>query len=111
LPFSPLVLQREGKRLVVRLLKGMNAEQLLLLVEEQAELQPAMLASLGLTKRESEILYWVMRGKTNIQISEILGVSPLTVRLRLEHIFKKLGVASRTAATMRVLERLEILKC
>lgn len=110
-PRAPLVLQREGKRLVVRLLKGMGAEQLLLLLEEQTKLQPAMLAPLGLTKRESEILYWVMREKTNIEIGAILGISPLTVRLRLEHIFKKLGVASRTAAAMRVLERLEILKC
>jgi DNA-binding CsgD family transcriptional regulator len=110
LPVSPLVLQREGKRLVVRLLSGGSAEQLLLLLEEQTELQPAMLAPLGLTKRESEILYWVMRGKTNVQISEILGLSPLTVRLRLEHIFKKLEVTSRLAATTCALERLGMLK-
>jgi DNA-binding CsgD family transcriptional regulator len=88
----------------------MSAEQLLLLLEEQTELQPAMLAPLGLTKRESEILYWVMHEKTNIQIGAILGVSPLTVRLRLEHIFKKLGVTSRLAATMHALERLGMLR-
>jgi DNA-binding NarL/FixJ family response regulator len=51
-----------------------------------------------LTVRESEVLLWVGRGKTNRDIAEILGMSPRTVNKHLEHIFAKLGVETRTAA-------------
>ncbi|MDB5815629.1 MAG: DNA-binding response regulator [Rhodocyclales bacterium] len=51
-----------------------------------------------LTARESEVLLWVSRGKTNRDIADILGMSPRTVNKHLEHIFEKLGVETRTAA-------------
>ncbi len=51
-----------------------------------------------LTGRESEVLLWVARGKTNRDIAEILGMSPRTVNKHLEHVFEKLGVETRTAA-------------
>lgn len=51
-----------------------------------------------LTDRETEVLLWVARGKTNRDIGEILGMSPRTVNKHLEHIFEKLGVETRTAA-------------
>jgi len=51
-----------------------------------------------LTGRESEVLLWVARGKTNRDIADILGMSPRTVNKHLEHIFEKLGVETRTAA-------------
>lgn len=51
-----------------------------------------------LTARESEVLLWVARGKTNRDIADILGMSPRTVNKHLEHIFEKLGVETRTAA-------------
>jgi DNA-binding CsgD family transcriptional regulator len=52
----------------------------------------------GLTKRESEVLYWVSMGKTNGEVSEIIGARPLTVKKHLEHIYDKLGVPNRMAA-------------
>lgn len=51
-----------------------------------------------LTERESEVLLWVARGKTNRDIGDILGLSPRTINKHLEHIFEKLGVETRTAA-------------
>lgn len=60
-----------------------------------------------LTARESEVLSWVARGKTNRDIAEILGMSPRTVNKHLEHIFEKLGVETRTAAA-NVAQRLGI---
>lgn len=59
--------------------------------------------SLGLTRREVEVLAWVTNGKTNIEIGLILGRSPKTVQKHLEHIFEKLGVATRTAAAVRAI--------
>lgn len=52
----------------------------------------------ALTARESEVLSWVARGKTNRDIADILGMSPRTVNKHLEHVFEKLGVETRTAA-------------
>jgi len=55
----------------------------------------------GLTNRETEILGWVARGKTNQEIAAVLIVSPHTVRKHLEHVYEKLRVNSRTAAVAR----------
>ena len=51
-----------------------------------------------LTARESQVLYWVSMGKTNEEVSEIVGAKPLTIKKHLEHIYDKLGVPNRTAA-------------
>ena len=52
-----------------------------------------------LTPREAEVLSWLAKGKTNRDIADILGMSPRTVNKHLEHIFEKLGVETRSAAT------------
>ena len=49
--------------------------------------------------REVEVLRWVACGKTNRDIGDILGLSPRTVNKHLEHVYVKLGVETRTAAT------------
>ena len=51
-----------------------------------------------LTRREIEVVLQVEQGKTNEETAAALGISPLTVRTHLEHIFEKLRVPSRTAA-------------
>ncbi|WP_016834170.1 response regulator transcription factor [Herbaspirillum lusitanum] len=53
-----------------------------------------------LTPRESDVLAWLGKGKTNRDIAEILGMSPRTVNKHLEHIFVKLGVETRSAAAV-----------
>ena len=63
-------------------------------------------ANSGLSKRESEVLNWVAQGKTNRKIGSILQISPRTVSKHLEHIFGKLGVESRTAAMVYLLQKL-----
>ena len=55
----------------------------------------------GLTGRETEILAWVARGKTNREIAALLVVSPHTIRKHLEHAYAKLRVHTRTAAVAR----------
>ena len=56
------------------------------------------LHKIALTPRETEVLSWLAKGKTNRDIGDILGMSPRTVNKHLEHIFEKLGVETRTAA-------------
>jgi DNA-binding CsgD family transcriptional regulator len=54
-----------------------------------------------LTDREREVLMLVREGKTNSQIAHELWIAHGTVRKHLEHIYRKLGVQSRTAAVAR----------
>ena len=61
--------------------------------------------ALGLSFRETEILMWISRGKTNKEIAAIVGSSSRTISKHLEHIFEKLGVTSRAAAVSAVLQR------
>ncbi|MGY2284659.1 response regulator [Pseudomonas gingeri] len=60
-------------------------------------------ARFQLTGREVEVLRWVACGKTNRDIGTILDLSPRTVNKHLEHVYIKLGVETRTAATSVVL--------
>ena len=53
---------------------------------------------LRLTGRESEVLLWISYGKSNADISDVLGISPRTVQKHLERIYEKLGVEARSAA-------------
>ena len=85
---------------------GANAEWLLVLREDsEAALMESLLRAFPLTAREAEVLYWVIQGKTNRDIGEILSLSPRTVHKHLEHVFEKLGVETRTAAAALALQR------
>jgi len=66
----------------------------------------APLLKLDLTPRVAEVLLWVAQGKTNGDIATILGISESTVKKHLLEIFGKLGVETRSAATLRALEAL-----
>lgn len=48
-----------------------------------------------LTKREREIIKWVMHGKTNKEIAAELTISEKTVKSHVHSIFSKLGVSRR----------------
>jgi DNA-binding CsgD family transcriptional regulator len=84
---------------------------IILLREESDEAQiQALLTVFKLTMRESEVLYWATKGKTNRDIGDILGTSPRTVNKHLEHVFVKLGVETRTAAASLVTSKVRIMK-
>jgi len=59
---------------------------------------------LGLTPRVAETLLWLAQGKTNGEIAMILGNSESTVKKHVLEIFDRLGVETRTAASLRALE-------
>ncbi|MDB5779555.1 MAG: two component transcriptional regulator, LuxR family [Polaromonas sp.] len=66
----------------------------------------ALSLSFKLTAREAEVLYWVVKGKVNRDIGDILGASPATVKKHLERVYSKLGVETRTAAAGRAMNRI-----
>ncbi|MDN8618835.1 response regulator transcription factor [Variovorax ginsengisoli] len=89
-----------GIRLSVRNLGTATLGETMLLLSLQRD-EPghsARLAEAALTPRETEVLSWLAKGKTNRDIGDILGTSPRTVNKHLEHIFEKLGVETRAAA-------------
>jgi len=71
-----------------------------------AKIIESMSLSFKLTAREAEVLYWVVKGKINRDIADILGASPATVKKHLERIHAKLGVETRTAAAAMALGRM-----
>ncbi len=58
----------------------------------------------GLTGRELEVLRLVASGKSNREIASELVISEHTVARHVQNIFRKLGVASRTAASAYAFE-------
>lgn len=58
----------------------------------------------GLSPREVTILNWMKNGKTNWEISKIIGVSERTVRFHIENLFGKLEVTSRSQAVATAIE-------
>ena len=59
----------------------------------------------SLSGRETEILTWVARGRTNAEIGRELFISEATVKTHLLRAFGKLGVSGRTAAVTTAIER------
>lgn len=54
--------------------------------------------------KEKEIIYWLIIGKQNNEIAQILGKSINTVRNQVQQIFIKVGASNRQAALTRLQE-------
>lgn len=61
--------------------------------------------SVNLSPRQREVLESVMRGLSNADIAQQLGISPSAVKLYLSTVFEKLGAASRAEAVAIALKR------
>jgi len=90
---------------VRKLLKGVQSLYLLLLTEEQVLSLLTALELLGLSRREAEVLFWIIQGRGNKAIALQLSIHVSTVRKHLENIYRKLDVQSRTEAIALALEK------
>ncbi|MES3025076.1 MAG: response regulator transcription factor [Pseudomonadota bacterium] len=96
------------RRLVFTVADARDAQQWTIVLREESDAAQVerLIALLRLTQREAEVLNWVIKGKTNRDIGDILGMSPRTVNKHLEHVFAKLSVETRGAAAAHATSRL-----
>jgi len=99
---SRFVVDQSGRRLFVQLLFR-ETDSFCLLLERSSRISATMGAHRALTRRQTEVLIWVARGKTNAEIAKILSLKPKTIGKYLERIYPKLGVENRTAAASFIL--------
>ncbi len=113
-----LTLENGPRRLTFRLhqcvgdeVNGEGGDWLIVMQEtSDASVLAGLATAFGLTAREAEVLYWVVKGKINRDIGDILGASPATVKKHLERIYAKLGVETRTAAAAMAINRVPLLQ-
>lgn len=97
---QPLVNVVGARQLVVRYIPASAERSEALVVDErQPSREVSELRRLGLTPREAEILLRVTHGEPTGGLARDLGVTPGTLNKHLQHIYRKLGVTGRTAAT------------
>lgn len=64
--------------------------------------RPLSVEGIDLTARESEILRMLRAGQSTLEISDVLSLSPITVRRHISAAVAKLGVADRHAAVRAI---------
>lgn len=59
--------------------------------------------AIHLTNREAEVLTFLAKGLTRVEIAELLSLSPNTIAKYIKEVYRKLGVSSRAEMTMQAL--------
>jgi DNA-binding response OmpR family regulator/DNA-binding CsgD family transcriptional regulator len=103
-----VVLQLGDRRREIAVVSSVGPDEWLFRLTESvgAVEEEVLQKTLAISSRESEVLLWVSRGKSNREIGEILTISPRTVDKHIAQIFAKLGVANRASAAARAVKAL-----
>src|SRR4051812_47219727 len=83
-------------------LDGEGVERVLVAAGHRRAARPALPA--GLTAREAEVLRLLALGLTTRQVADRLVISAKTADHHVQHIYTKIGVSSRGAATLFAIE-------
>lgn len=103
-----LIINDLERPLTFQYFKQSNTQEHLIRLTGSSQTQDATVleTSLPITKRESEVLFWISQGKTNREIATILSLSHRTINKHLEQIFPKLNVDNRTSAATAAIKAL-----
>lgn len=107
-PKARIELEVGSRRLEITVVSSVGPDEWLFRLAESAIVveEEVLQRALSISARESEVLLWVSRGKSNREIGEILTISPRTVDKHIAQIFSKLGVANRASAAARAAKAL-----
>ena len=107
-PNARVALDLGSRRLEIAAVSSVGPNEWLFRLTEAAVVveEEVLQKALAISSRESEVLLWVSRGKSNREIGEILTISPRTVDKHIAQIFTKLGVANRASAAARAVKAL-----
>jgi DNA-binding response OmpR family regulator len=107
-PNAKIALDVGSRRLEISAVSSLGPNEWLFRLTERAAVveEEVLQRALAISSRESEVLLWVSRGKSNREIGEILTISPRTVDKHIAQIFTKLGVANRASAAARAVKAL-----
>lgn len=107
-PTAKVALEVGARRLEITAVSSVGPDEWLFRLTETAVVveEEVLQRTLAISSRESEVLLWVSRGKSNREIGEILTISPRTVDKHIAQIFTKLGVANRASAAARAVKAL-----
>ena len=107
-PNARVALELGARRLEIAVVSSVGPNEWLFRLTESAVVveEHVLQRTLAISSRESEVLLWVSRGKSNREIGEILTISPRTVDKHIAQIFAKLGVANRASAAARAVKAL-----
>ena len=61
----------------------------------------------NITEREAEVLAEIRQGKTNLEIAKALFIEEGTVKIHIQHIYKKLNVKNRLSLISKLSENSE----
>lgn len=95
------LLQRLGQP-VLRQKRAAHRMRLLQAAELTPDLTRALIG-LGLTERQAEVVFWMLKGKSNTDIGTILGIGAQTVRQHTIAIYSRFGVRGRMTLQRTVL--------
>jgi DNA-binding response OmpR family regulator/DNA-binding CsgD family transcriptional regulator len=107
-PNAKVALEVGSRRLEITAVSSVGPNEWLFRLTETVVVveEEVLQRTLAISTRESEVLLWVSRGKSNREIGEILTISPRTVDKHIAQIFAKLGVANRASAAARAVKAL-----
>lgn len=104
-PRQPYEKRLEDERLRISACHEEDGHRLLVLSRLRPAFGRESLREIGLSRAESEIIPWLIRGKRNDEIAMILGLANKTIEKHVAKVLSKLKVETRTAAAWSIIER------
>ncbi len=90
------LLMNDNSKCVIKMFASIINEKLLCFIANEKS-KPI------LTARETEILHFASKGKTNWEISKILGISEDTIKVHIKNCITKLNAVSKTHAIVKAI--------
>jgi DNA-binding CsgD family transcriptional regulator len=112
IPLPSFQQSQYNSRLIIRIIPVLPQAEIILILEEYITTHFSIdsFRAIGLTKRQSEILFYLTQGCTNKDIAQILNLQEKTIKKHLDLLYRELNVGGRIEATALAYNRLGMLR-